>query len=243
MYQREEDISVEMGTTSRGGKPAPWQLPLWQVTAEAVAAGAWQCSPWLQHAVNPDPGFTSRQQAPCRGPAGGVLGWMQRSRQQLQSCLKCAILWIHLIGRGEGTRPTNPEDTRSYQEVTEGCRALTVAQGDAGLSPWQRGTRRCHCGREMWVRGSRSFGSQSPLVISRAPWWLRQERICHSAGDPGSVTGSERSPGEGTSYPLQYSCLENSKDRGAWWVCGVTNDMTEQRYKISNFRLYEETHT
>ena len=37
-----------------------------------------------------------------------------------------------------------------------------------------------------------------------------------SAGDPGSVPGSRRSPGEAIGYPLQYSCLENPMDRGAW---------------------------
>ena len=38
----------------------------------------------------------------------------------------------------------------------------------------------------------------------------------HNAGDPGSVLGSGRSPGEGYGNPLQYSCLENSMHRGAW---------------------------
>ena len=37
-------------------------------------------------------------------------------------------------------------------------------------------------------------------------------------GDQGSVPGARRSPGEGNSYPCQYSCLENSMHRGAWWV-------------------------
>ena len=39
-----------------------------------------------------------------------------------------------------------------------------------------------------------------------------------SAGDPGAVSGSGRSPGEGNDCPLQCSCLENSMDRGAWWA-------------------------
>jgi len=42
-----------------------------------------------------------------------------------------------------------------------------------------------------------------------------------SAGDlrdTGSIPGSERSPGEGHGNPLQYSCLENPLDRGAWWA-------------------------
>ena len=37
-----------------------------------------------------------------------------------------------------------------------------------------------------------------------------------NAGDPGSIPGSGRSPGEGNGNPLQYSCLENPMDRGAW---------------------------
>ena len=40
----------------------------------------------------------------------------------------------------------------------------------------------------------------------------------HNAGDPGSIPGSESSPGEGNGHPLQYSCLENSMEREAWWV-------------------------
>ena len=56
-----------------------------------------------------------------------------------------------------------------------------------------------------------------------------KESACN-AEDPGSVPGSERHPGEGNGYPLHYSCLENSMDRGAWWatIHGVTESkMTE----------------
>ena len=38
----------------------------------------------------------------------------------------------------------------------------------------------------------------------------------YNAGDPGSIPGSGRSPGEGNGTPLQYSCLENPMDGGAW---------------------------
>ena len=51
------------------------------------------------------------------------------------------------------------------------------------------------------------------------------------AKDTGSIPGSGRSPGEGNDNPLQYSCLENPMDGGAWQatVHGVTElDMTEQ---------------
>ena len=50
-----------------------------------------------------------------------------------------------------------------------------------------------------------------------------KEPACN-AGDPGSIPGSGRSPGEGNGFPCQYSCLENSMDRGAWQatVYGIT---------------------
>ena len=38
----------------------------------------------------------------------------------------------------------------------------------------------------------------------------------YNAGDPGSIPGLGRFPGEGNGNPLQYSCLENPVDRGAW---------------------------
>ena len=49
-----------------------------------------------------------------------------------------------------------------------------------------------------------------------------------NAGDPGSIPGLERCPGEGNGNPLQYSCLENPMDRGAWWaaVHGVAKSQT-----------------
>ena len=39
-----------------------------------------------------------------------------------------------------------------------------------------------------------------------------------NAEDVGLIPGTERSPGEGTGNPLQYSCLGNLMDRGAWWA-------------------------
>ena len=61
-----------------------------------------------------------------------------------------------------------------------------------------------------------------------------KESAC-SAGDPGSIPGSGRYAGEGNGNPLQYSCLENPLDRGAWQatVCGVAKSRT----RLSNFTL------
>ena len=57
-----------------------------------------------------------------------------------------------------------------------------------------------------------------------------KESACN-AGDLDSTPGSGRSPGEGNGNPLQYSYLENTVDRGAWWatVQGIAqSDMTER---------------
>ena len=53
-----------------------------------------------------------------------------------------------------------------------------------------------------------------------------------SVGDLSSIPGLGRSSGEGNGNPLQYSGLENSMDRGAWWatVHGVTKSQTQLSY-------------
>ena len=59
-----------------------------------------------------------------------------------------------------------------------------------------------------------------------------------SVGDPGSIPGSGRSSGEGNGNPLQYPCLENPMDGGAWWatVSGVTKSQTRLRNFTFTFR-------
>jgi len=54
-----------------------------------------------------------------------------------------------------------------------------------------------------------------------------KESSCN-AGDPGPIPQSGRSPGKGNGNPLQYSCLQNSMDRGAWpaIVHGVAKSQT-----------------
>ena len=70
----------------------------------------------------------------------------------------------------------------------------------------------------------------------------------YNAGDPGSIPGLGRSPGEGNGNPFQYSCLENPMDGGAWWatVHGIAksrtqlNDFTSLHFiiKINNFEKF-----
>ena len=58
---------------------------------------------------------------------------------------------------------------------------------------------------------------------------------CNS-GDPGSIPGLGRSPGEWNGYPLQYSSLENSMDRGAWWA--TTHWVTKNWILLSDYHTY-----
>ena len=79
-----------------------------------------------------------------------------------------------------------------------------------------------------WFRGYRDLST----VIDRSCSSVGKESACN-VGDPGSIPGSGRSPGEGNGNPLQYSSLENSMDGGAWWatVHGVAKSWTQ----LSNF--------
>ena len=99
-----------------------------------------------------------------------------------------------------------------------------------------------------------SHCSHSPLctaLLLRSSWWsffllngslkyylgfpggLEVKASACNAGNLGSTPGSGRSPGEGNGNPLQYSCLENPTDGGAWWatVHGVAKRWT----RLSDF--------
>ena len=77
-----------------------------------------------------------------------------------------------------------------------------------------------------------SYLDSSPLQLcsgeSNFPGGLDGKESACNAGDPGSKPGSGRSPGEGNSYPFQYSCLENPMGRGVRWaiVHGVAKSQT-----------------
>ena len=62
-----------------------------------------------------------------------------------------------------------------------------------------------------------------------------------SAGDPGSIPGLGRSPGEGNATPLQYSCLENPMDRGAWQA--TVHGVAKSRTRLSDFTLTHNVYT
>ena len=61
-----------------------------------------------------------------------------------------------------------------------------------------------------------------------------------NAGDLGSIPGSVRSPGEENGNPLQYSCLENPMDSGAWW--DTVHVVTKSRTWLSYFTFFFHAH-
>ena len=82
------------------------------------------------------------------------------------------------------------------------------------------------------------FGAPKPAFFYGFPDGSEDKAFAWNAGDPGLIPGLGRSPGEGNGNPLQYSCLENPMDRGAWQatVHGVAKSQTQ----VSDFT---HTHT
>ena len=67
-----------------------------------------------------------------------------------------------------------------------------------------------------------------------------KESVCN-AGDPASIPGSGRSPGEGNGNPLQYSCLENPMDRDAWGLQSMGLQESNTTERLSTHMPYQGT--
>ena len=85
-------------------------------------------------------------------------------------------------------------------------------------------------------RGILGKNSNIPKDFTGFPGGSDGKESACKAGDPGSIPGLGGSPGEGKGYPLQYPCLENPMDRGAWRaaVHGVTKSQT----RLSDCHVY-----
>ena len=76
------------------------------------------------------------------------------------------------------------------------------------------------------------------------PGGLVVNNLSTNEGDAGSIPGSGRYPGKGNNNPLQYSCLENPMDRGAWWstVDAVRQSWTWLSNLVHTWILYLYSH-
>ena len=132
--------------------------------------------------------------------------------------------------------------------------------GQQELPGWRRGIgarAAVHCPGS-WSSPSCSAGPLGPgvgsqvLLPSRRSTWVgtlpfhlgfprssvSKESAC-SAGDPGSIPGSGRSPGEGNSNPLQDSCLENPMNEGAWQA--AVHRVTKSQTRLKQLTLCNPT--
>ena len=74
-----------------------------------------------------------------------------------------------------------------------------------------------------------------PSGIEGFPGGSDSKESAFNAGDPVSIPGLGRSPGEGNSNPLQYSCLENPMDRGAGRA--IVHGVAKSQTQLSHFHL------
>ena len=106
-----------------------------------------------------------------------------------------------------------------------------------------------HPGRQAFISsGSKEARSALPISLGglkgvKPPEALgersRDWSLGH-AGDLGLISGSGRFPGEGNGNPLQYSCLENSVNRGAWRA--TVHGVTKSRTRLSDLHTHTHTH-
>ena len=144
-------------------------------------------------------------------------------RQHLWKCHCFHLSLLHFAGvHSQGNSHSNP-----LNMWVRGCHHLWA--GNLAKAPcleWS-GTNQCPHGGLLGPIGPGPLAHQ---VSSALPELLcsthslgfpggsdGKESACNS-GDLSLIPGSGRSPGEGNDNPLQYSCLENSMDRGAWWA-------------------------
>ena len=100
----------------------------------------------------------------------------------------------------------------------------------------------------LWIRRNRRSSVKIEALhkifpIAGLPWWLSGKESACNAGDMGLIPGSGRSLGEGNGYPLQYSCLEKSIERGNWWatvhvVAKVGHDWMIGTHAFNYFPLF-----
>ena len=87
------------------------------------------------------------------------------------------------------------------------CVCVCVCTEGTGLG-WYR--------RESHLKTAKQFSTQ--YLADGLPCWPVVKKLPANSGDMDSIPESGRSPGEGNGNPLQYFCLGNPMDRGAWWA-------------------------
>ena len=129
------------------------------------------------------------------------------------------------------------EERRSF------CSRGQALPQEAALSRHRKGGRILARWAQLCCSGSGSsvgctVSAHSPLPPSSTPGGSEVKAAARNAGDPGSIPGSGRSPGEGNGRPLQYSCLENPMDGGAWQA--AVHGVAKSRTRLSDFKTRQK---
>ena len=90
--------------------------------------------------------------------------------------------------------------------------------------------------REIWVWSLRWEDPLEKGKTTQLPGGSEVKASACNAGDMGSIPGFRRSPGEENGNPLQYSCLENPMDEGAWWA--VVHGVAKSHTWLSDFTCW-----
>ena len=154
-------------------------------------------------------------------------------------CLVICTLHFFFNGNSPGSRR---RDCRSHLRMTQ-----VIGRKKA----WEFSYDEVKCVTQV-LEGKTFFSTMTPFLHSSSLWAVFQpvtiltlwdfpggsdgkESACN-AGDLGSISGSGRSPGEGNGYPLHYSCLENSMDRGAWRA--TVYEITKSQTRLNNWHFH-----
>ena len=160
----------------------------------------------------------------------------------------CNVGGIRDMGWIPGSEVSNRE--RNGNPLQYSCLKNPIDRGASGLQSggservrhdWATKHRYLPSGNRCQMSyGFRSHQCRNPIcifwwVLVKHLWgfssWLNKESAC-SVGDLGLILRWGRSPGEGLGYLLQYSCLENPLNRGAWYV--TVHGVTKGRTRVSD---------
>ena len=120
----------------------------------------------------------------------------------------CFFMYLFIFGCAGSSLMSRFSSSSSKQGAT--LQLWCVGFSFRGLLLLQSYGSRANRLQQLQLPGSRAQAQQL--------WCTDGKESAGNAGDPGSIPGLGRSPGEGSGYPLQYSCPENVMDKGAWWV-------------------------
>ena len=151
--------------------------------------------------------------------------WLSGKEVQLSHSVVSDSLWPHGL---QHTRPPCPPPTpRAYSDScpsSQWCHP-TIS---SSVVPFSSHLQSFPASGSFPMSQLFTSGGQSIGVSEVTPVVKNPAANTGDTEDLGSIPGWGRSPGEGNSKPLQYSCLENPRERGAWWtaILGVTQSRT-----------------